>query len=161
MKIRKVEKTDNRALAGLIKNVFEEYNAPKEGTVYSDPVTNRLYDLFEKEREKSVLWVAEDDGEIAGCCGVYPTEGLPAGCAELVKFYIADRARGKGLGKKFMELNIRSAIRFGYKELYLESLPAFSDAVAWYEKLGFRKLDNRLGNSGHPSCNIWMLKKLP
>ncbi len=158
MKIRKVKKEDNQTLADLIKEVFDEHNAPREGTVYSDPTTNRLYEYF--KREKAVLWIAENKKKIVGCCGVYPTEGLPAGYAELVKFYILNEARGQGLGKKLIELTIKSAKQFEYKYLYLESLPEFSNAVAWYEKLGFHKLDIRLGNSGHPSCNIWMLKEL-
>jgi len=158
MEIRKIKSTDNPAVATLIKTVFEEYNAPKEGTVYSDADTNRLYEFF--GIEKAELWVAETEGKIVGCCGVYPTEGLPEACAELVKFYIAKEARGKGLGKKLMEASIASALQFGYRELYLESLPEFSNAVSWYKKLGFKTLDARLGNSGHSSCNIWMLKRL-
>jgi len=158
MEIRQIKRTDNKAVATLIKSVFEEYNAPKEGTVYSDAATNSLYECF--RIEKAELWVAEDEGKILGCCGVYPTEGLPEGCAELVKFYISKEARGKGLGKKLMEASLASALQFGYRELYLESLPEFSNAVSWYKKLGFKSLDERLGNSGHSSCNIWMLKKL-
>ena len=34
---RQVEKRDNSLLAGIIRKVFEEYGAPREGTVYSDP----------------------------------------------------------------------------------------------------------------------------
>ncbi|MDR6300941.1 GNAT family N-acetyltransferase [Mesonia maritima] len=158
MEIRKIKSTDNPAVTTLIKTVFEEYNAPKEGTVYSDADTNRLYEFF--GIEKAELWVAETEGKIVGSCGVYPTEGLPEACAELVKFYIAKEARGKGLGKKLMEASIASALQFGYRELYLESLPEFSNAVSWYKKLGFKTLDARLGNSGHSSCNIWMLKPL-
>ncbi len=87
MIIREVEQSDNKYLATLIKNVFEEYNASKEGTVYSDPATDYLFELFQKQ--KSVLWVAEVEGKIVGCCGVYPTEGLPEQCAELAKFYLS------------------------------------------------------------------------
>ncbi|MAN25710.1 GNAT family N-acetyltransferase [Mesonia sp.] len=158
MEIRQIKRTDNKTVATLIKSVFEEYNAPKEGTVYSDAATNSLYECFRIENAE--LWVAEDEGKIVGCCGVYPTEGLPEGCAELVKFYISKEARGKGLGKKLMEASLASALQFGYRELYLESLPEFSNAVSWYKKLGFKSLDERLGNSGHSSCNIWMLKTL-
>ncbi|MBC9797258.1 GNAT family N-acetyltransferase [Sinomicrobium weinanense] len=158
MEIRKVKKSDNQLLADIIKNVFEEHHAPREGTVYSDPTTDNLYGLFKKE--KSVLWVAEENGKILGCCGIYPTEGLPGNCAELVKFYLTSGARGKGTGSKLMERNIQSAIGFGYSQLYLESLPQFSNAVKWYEKLGFQKLETPLGNSGHITCNIWMIKKL-
>lgn len=156
--IRQVRKEDNAALAGIIKEVFEEHDAPRIGTVYSDPRTNNLFELF--QTSKSVLWVAETDNVITGCCGIYPTEGLPEYYAELVKFYLSQKARGKGIGKELMERSIRSAIEFGYKKLYLESLSQFLKAVHIYEKQGFQRLDRPLGYSGHSTCNIWMIKDL-
>jgi putative acetyltransferase len=156
--IRKVRKEDNSALAKVIREVFEEHDAPRIGTVYSDPTTDNLYELFRTSR--SVLWVAETESAIIGCCGIYPTEGLPENYAELVKFYLSQNARGKGTGKELMDLSIRSAIEFGYKKLYLESLFQFSKAVRIYEKQGFKKLSLPLGKSGHSNCDIWMEKKL-
>ena len=158
MQIRKVEQTDNEQLAKIIRQAFIEYNAPQHGTVYSDPTTDDLYTLF--QTEGAVLWVAILDGKIAGCCGVYPTAGLPEHYAELVKFYLAASARGKGVGKALMQKSITSAIALGYSTLYLESLPQFANAVSIYEKQGFETLDHPLGESGHTSCNIWMIKKL-
>ena len=108
MKIRKAEKSDNNELAHLIREVFEEHDAPRVGTVFSDPTTDNLYELF--SNKKSVLWVVEEDNELLGCCGVYPTDGLPKGCAELVKFYLMPKARGRKIGTKLMEQNIESAI---------------------------------------------------
>lgn len=70
----------------MIRGVFDEYNAIKEGTVYTDPTTDRLFEFF--LTAKFILYVAEVNGEIHGCCGVYPTVGLPEGCVELVKFYV-------------------------------------------------------------------------
>jgi len=158
MQIRKVNKEDNVCLARMIRKIFDEHNAPQKGTVYSDPTTDNLYELFQVE--KCVLWVVEIDNEIVGCCGIYPTEGLPKYCAELVKLYLSANSRGKGIGKTLMEKSIESARELGYSELYLESFPAFSNAVSIYERQGFLKLDKPLGKSGHTSCNIWMLKKL-
>lgn len=158
MLIRKVNKGDNLHIAKVIRQVFVEHDAPQQGTVYSDPTTDSLFELF--QAEKSLLWVAIIDNEIVGCCGIYPTLGLPKNCAELVKFYLTAKSRGKGIGKTLMEKSIESARKFGYSELYLESLPVFSKAVSIYEKQGFLKLEKPLGQSGHTSCNIWMLKKL-
>jgi len=158
MKIRQVKESDNPHLSKMIKKVFEEHDAPKNGTVYSDPTTDHLYESF--QIEKSVLWVAENNNKILGCCGVYPTTGLPEQCVELVKFYLPKESRGKGIGKILMEKSIDWAGKFGYSELYIESLPQFSKAVNMYQKQGFIKLNNPLGASGHTSCNIWMLKKL-
>ena len=142
----------------MIRKVFREHDAPELGTVFSDPTTDDLFGLFRNSR--STLWVAEVDGVAVGCCGIYPTEGLGINCVELVKYYLAESARGKGTGKQLMEQCIDSARELGYKKLYLESMPHFSKAVRIYEKLGFRKLNKPLGNSGHTSCTIWMLLEL-
>lgn len=155
---REAEKDDNPFLASIIGEAFIEHDAPKHGTVYSDPATDDLYELF--RAPGSILWVALIGKSVAGSCGIYPTQGLEDGCAELVKFYLADTARGKGIGKKLLNKCIESANDLGYKYLYLESLPQFSKAVHIYEQNGFCRLNKPMGISGHTACNIWMQKKL-
>lgn len=156
--IRKIEEKDNLSLAKMIREVFDEHNAPRTGTVYSDPTTDNLYTLF--KTPKSILWVAEVENEVVGCCGVYPTEGLEEGYAELVKYYLSNKSRGLGIGRDLMQKSVDSAKEFGYMQLYLESFPQFAKAVGIYEKQGFVRIDHPLGSSGHTSCNIWMVKDL-
>jgi putative acetyltransferase len=155
---RALEKRDNALLADLIRKVFREFKIDKPGTVYTDPSTDDLYQLF--QTPGSAYVVAEQDGEIIGGCGVYPTEALPKGCAELVKFYLAAEARGQGVGFQLLQRNIALAKELGYQHLYLESFPELAKAVSIYERVGFTSLDHALGNSGHFACNIWMLKEL-
>ena len=155
IKIRKIEQSDNKDLATLIRVIFREFKIDKPGTVYTDPTTDHLYEVF--KQEGSDYWLAEEDGVILGGCGIYPTDGLPDGCVEVVKFYLSADARGKGIGKILMQKSIESAQHYGYNEVYLESFPELSTAIGMYEKAGFKKLDHALGNSGHFACNIWML----
>jgi len=155
---RLIQKQDNIQLAKLIRQVFIEFDVPKVGTVFSDPTTDDLYGLFNRLDAK--LWVADEDTKILGCCGIYPTDGLPEHCAELVKYYLSPDARGKGVGKELMQLSLDSAVQLGYKSIYLESFPHFGTAVSIYKKMGFDKLDKPLGNSGHEACSLWMLKEL-
>ena len=135
LRIRVAEPEDNLPLAKMIREVFTEHDAPRIGTVFSDPTTDNLYELF--KADKSILWVAETDKEILGCCGIYPTAGLDNDTAELVKFYLPASSRGKGIGKELMQKRILSAREFGHKKLYIESLPQFSKAVSMYVKQGF------------------------
>jgi len=158
MLIREIKESDNAALATMIREIFIEHGAPTAGTVYSDPTTDNLFELF--KQPKSVLWVAETEDGIAGCSGIFPTEGLPEHCAELVKVYVSQQARGTGIGKILMQKSIASAVELGYTQLYLESISAFSKAVSIYEKLGFYNLEQPYINSVHNGCNIWMLKDL-
>lgn len=156
--IRPIEERDNKELAEIIRTVFREFKVDRPGTVYTDPTTDNLYQLF--QHRDSCYWVAEENGRLLGGCGVYPTEGLPEGCAELVKFYLSAAARGKGTGNQLLQKSFASAAALGYKQLYLESFPELAKAVSMYKKAGFRDIPQALGNSGHYACNIWMLKDL-
>jgi putative acetyltransferase len=156
--LRNISQTDNKELAELIRTVFREFKIDRPGTVYFDPTTDDLYSLF--QTYGSVYWIAEDDGKMAGGCGVFPTPGLPPGCAELVKLYLLSDQRGRGTGKLLLEKSIESAKKLGYSQLYLESLPELGKAIGLYEKSGFRFIPAPMGNSGHFGCDIWMIKDL-
>jgi len=155
---RPIEEKDNKEIANLIRAVFLEFNIHRPGTVYFDPTTDNLFKLF--SIPGSEYWIAEENNIIIGGCGVYPTPGLPEGCAELVKFYLSASQRGKGIGRQLMVKTFDSAKKFGYGKLYLESLPELNRAINLYEKAGFKFIQGPMGNSGHFGCNIWMLKDL-
>ncbi|MDX5437934.1 MAG: GNAT family N-acetyltransferase, partial [Pontibacter sp.] len=73
MHIRPIQPSDNQLLATLIRQVFREFKIDRPGTVYTDPSTDALYELF--QNPTSAYFVAEENGQIIGGCGVYPTEG--------------------------------------------------------------------------------------
>lgn len=156
--LRNIEERDNKEIAEVIRSVFREFKIDRPGTVYFDSATDDLYSLFKKPG--SVYWVAEENGKIIGGCGLYTTPGLPEDCAELVKLYLLQGERGKGIGRMLMEKTFESARDFGYRQLYLESMPELSKAIGIYEKAGFHFIPQRMGNSGHFNCDIWMLKEL-
>lgn len=155
---RLLEQKDNKEIADLIRSVFREFGIARPGTVYFDPTTDDLFRLF--SIPGAVYHIADDNGKIAGGCGIYPTPGLPEGCAELVKLYLLSDYRGKGTGWQLIEKAFESARELGYKQLYLESLPELSKAISLYEKTGFRHIPQALGCSGHFGCDIWMVKDL-
>ena len=101
IRYRHLVKEDNKSIAELIRSVFREFGIARPGTVYFDPTTDDLFALF--STPGSEYWVAEDNGKIIGGCGVYPTPGLPDGCAELQKLYLLASYRGKGTGRALME----------------------------------------------------------
>ena len=156
--IRPIEPQDNAAIAKIIRTALTEFGANKAGTVYFDPTTDALFELF--RTPGSNYYVATHNQTILGGCGIFPTENLPAGTCELVKLYVQQSARGTGTGKKLMEKSMEWAKSNGYSQVYLESMPELSKAVSIYAKQGFAKLCNPLGNSGHDGCDIWMIKNL-
>jgi len=156
--MRLIQKEDNAVIAKIIRSVLTEFNANKPGTVYYDPTTDDMFALFSEEF--SEYWILELDGKIVGGSGVYPTEGLPNGCCELVKLYLLPEARGKGYGKMLIEKCFESAASFGFEQMYLETMPELSMARGLYEQCGFTYLDGPMGNSGHFGCDLWMVKVL-
>ena len=154
MKYRLIQPADNAEIARVIRGALEEFGVNQPGTVYTDPATDDLYALFRDE--KSAYWIAEENGSIFGGCGIYPTTGLPNGYGELVKLYLRKEVRGRGIGQELMLKSIDSAREMGYTYLYLESLPELNQAVELYKKVGFKLLPNRLGESGHFACDLWM-----
>ena len=156
--IRQIEPKDNKALALVIRTALAEFGANKPGTVYFDPTTDHLYELFQVPG--AVYFIAEKADTLLGGGGIFPTQGLPNKTCELVKLYLDANARGTGLGKQLLLKAMDWAKQNGYEQVYLESMPELSKAVSIYENVGFVRIHQPLGNSGHDGCDIWMTKKL-
>ena len=156
--IRNIQPFDNPELAVIVRNTLTEFDANVPGTVFFDPTTDALFELF--QTPKSAYFVAEAEGKLLGGGGIYPTEGLPDGTCELVKMYLLSEARGIGLGRTLIERCLETARENGFQQVYLETLPELNLAVKVYEKFGFEYLSAPLGNPKHFGCGLWMLKKL-
>lgn len=156
--IRPIQVTDNAEIARIIKSVLTEFGANKPGTVFTDPTTDQLFELF--QTPNSSYFIALENDKIIGGCGIFPTKGLPAGCVELVKLYISTAWRGKGIGYQLMEKCIAHAQALNFKEIYLETLPELHIAVGLYENMGFQYLEQPYGDSGHFACDLWLSKKI-
>jgi len=82
------------------------------------------------------LLLARDvEGEPVGCIGLRPI--LPAGCCEMKRLYVAPGGRGRGLGGALIAAILREAIRIGYREVRLDTLPSMTAAIALYRAAGF------------------------
>ncbi|HEX7902850.1 MAG TPA: GNAT family N-acetyltransferase [Chitinophagaceae bacterium] len=156
--IRRIQPSDNPIIASIIRATLKEFGANHPGTVYYDPTTDALFELFQKER--STYNIAELDGEIVGGGGIYPTDGLSPDTCELVKMYLLPKARGIGLGKQMIEKCLQQAKENGFSKIYLETMNELKPALKVYERMGFVYLDGPMGNSGHFGCPLWMLRSL-
>lgn len=158
IQIRNIEPSDNPQLAVIVRDTLTEFGANVPGTVYFDPSTDALFELFQTPH--SAYFIAEINGKIVGGAGIYPTEGLPPATCELVKMYLLPEARGLGLGGMLIQRCLETALGEGFRHIYLESLPELKQALSVYEKFGFEYLSATLGNSKHFGCGLWMLKNL-
>lgn len=158
MTIRKIQKKDNQQIAIVIRQVLIELNVPKVGTAYADPQLDFMFETYDEP--KSAYFVIENEGEILGGAGIKQLENEEKNICELQKMYILSEARNLGLGANLIENCLQSGLAFKFESCYLETMPYMEAAQKLYKKVGFEYISSPLGNTGHTSCPVWMLKKL-
>lgn len=131
-------------------------DVPKVGTAYSDTSLEDMYQTYQKP--KSVFYVIALNDSIVACGGIAPLQHFSGNLCELQKMYVAAVHRGKGWGKRMIRACMDSAQGFDYKGCYLETLPAMKAAQQLYLKMGFKYLQEPLGETGHMACTVRMLK---
>ena len=156
--IRKIEPKDNLKIASVIRNIFEELDAPKVGTAYADPHLNTLYEVYQAKNE--IYFIVEEDGIILGGCGIGNLMDAEFKICELQKMYLAKEARGKGIAKELMQKCLEFAKQAGYDKCYIETLPFMKDAQKLYVKSGFTYINAPMGSTGHNACDVFMIKDL-
>jgi putative acetyltransferase len=145
--IREIQQNDNQQIAKVIREVLIEMGVPKVGTAYEDAALDMMFETY--KNNSSTYYVVTKADKIIGGAGIAQLKNSTENICELQKMYFSSEARGKGLGSQI-----------GYEKCYLETLPYMNDARKLYEKVGFQSLDRPLGDTGHYSCNMWMIKTL-
>src|SRR5688500_15467473 len=72
---------------------------------------------------------------LVGTVGLYPTGD---GTVELRKMYLHKELRRQGYGRKMLEHALAEAKRMGFRRVTLETASVLKEAVALYQRYGFR-----------------------
>ncbi|MHC4943458.1 MAG: bifunctional helix-turn-helix transcriptional regulator/GNAT family N-acetyltransferase [Planctomycetota bacterium] len=91
-------------------------------------------------RKGGAILFALRDGETVGTCALVK---LGEKDYELTKMAVAPHAQGRGIGTMLARAVIERARDLGAKALYLETSPKLKPAILLYEKLGFKKINDR------------------
>lgn len=158
MKIRHILPEDNQAIKEIIQSSILEHGAPKIGTAYSDDATQAMYQQYQKPRRS--YYVIEVNGIVLGGAGVAPLDNYDGNVCELQKMYFRPEARGKGFGKQLMLHCLHRAKELKFDRIYLETMNNMYDAQGLYQRVGFKLLEAPLGDTGHFSCPVQMIKEL-
>ena len=116
-----------------------------------------MFETYDKKR--SIYYVVENDGKIYGGAGISHLNEADYDICELQKMYFLSVIRGKGLGDQIIEKCLSFALDNKFKYCYIETLPYMKAAQALPQE-GFNYIDGPIGNTGHTSCNVWLIKKL-
>lgn len=154
--IRPLTPLDNASVAAVVRRVSGEYGLTADkGYGVADPTLDSMSEVY--QGDGSSYWVVEHNNRILGGGGIAPLSGEDSIC-ELQKMYFLPELRGRGLARKLAVKALTFARVQGYKGCYLETTANLTEAIALYESLGFVRISNAMGNTGHDACEVRMLK---
>jgi putative acetyltransferase len=156
--IRPIQQKDNPQIARVIRDVLIEFGVPKVGTAFADKSLDSMFENYNSERR--AYFVVEENDSVLGGAGISPMDNFEGNVCELQKMYFSPLARGRGIGSEMMAICLSRARELGFEQCYLETMPYMEDARKLYYKNGFENLDKPMGDTGHYSCNVWMIKNL-
>ena len=156
--IRPIEPRDDLRVGEIIRFCLNEYNAPKEGCALIDPDLDCFSTVYNSPG--NAYWVAEDEetGQVVAGAGIGAMEGIPGVC-ELRKMYCMPPHRRRGLATRLLNQALRYAKDY-YERCYLETFSNMVEAQRFYEKNGFVRTYEHLGETGHYLCDVWYIKDL-
>lgn len=156
--IREINQNDNAEVVQVICEILEDLGVPKTGTAFADKALYHMYENYDVPL--AAYFVIEDKGRIIGCSGVAQLDNFAGNICELQKMYLIKEARGRRLGEKMITVCLERAKTYGFEKCYLETMPYMEAAQKLYLKNGFEYIDAPIGDTGHYSCQVWMLKEL-
>lgn len=159
MRLRKIEESDNRIIAGIIRSNLKAVGLDIPGTAYYDESLDNLSKYYLSDQKHRFYYIAtNDDGSVIGGVGIAEI-GLFDDCAELQKLYLSDEVKGNGFSRLMMKSAENKALELGYKRIYLETHTVLEAAISLYEKLGYKSIEKPAGIV-HSAMNRFYLKEL-
>lgn len=156
--LRRIQQSDNPQVAKLIRGVMTEFGAVGEGYSIMDPEVDHMYEAY--STDNTAFFVIEKDGKILGGGGVGPLQGGDPQTCELKKMYFYPELRGLGFGKTLVQKCLQAARELGYTGCYLETIERMWQANLLYQRMGFKELKEKMGNTGHCACELKYFRKI-
>ena len=124
-----------------VERIWAEGIATGHATFETETPT---WDEFDAARLPEHRLVAEDDGEVVGWAALSPVSRRPCyeGVAEH-SVYVAESARGRGVGRLLLETLLSSAEKAGIWTIQTSIFPENAASLALHQRVGFRVVGRR------------------
>jgi DNA-binding MarR family transcriptional regulator/predicted N-acetyltransferase YhbS len=119
-----------------------------------DATAARAADAASVSYGATVFVVASSDGLPVGCGGV---QQLTATAGEIKRMWVHPGWRGAGLGSRLLRHLETVAVEHGYQTIRLDTNGTLTDAIALYERAGYRRIARYNDN---PYAQVWLEKSL-
>ena len=146
--IRLAGPDDAAAVAAFAERSFRETFGPDNRPDDMEAYCAATYALARQRRELAapdrVTLLAEMEGLLAGY--VQLRDGLAPSCVsgadpiEILRFYVDSRWHGRGIARSLMAETLARARAMGRRTIYLAVWERNARAIAFYRKVGFRKV---------------------
>jgi len=133
-----MKESDNAALAEVIKTCLEEQGNNKAGTIYADPLLYKMFSGY--QTSDSVYYIAVENGELLGGSGIARIPNQDKNQCELQRMFLSKEAI--------------------YDLVYIETFANMHEAIKLYERSGFEYINGAIGDTGHFSCDKFLVKKI-
>jgi DNA-binding MarR family transcriptional regulator/ribosomal protein S18 acetylase RimI-like enzyme len=119
-----------------------------------DPGDASSTDLEGMRPPDGAFLVARVEGAVIGCGGL---QRHARTVGEVKRMWVDPAWRGCGLGVRLLAALEDAARQLGYREVYLDTNAALTEAIAMYDGAGYRRIDRYNDN---PYAQAWFAKRL-
>ena len=138
--IRRILPKDNKALAEIIRYNLKNHGLDIPGTVYFDAELDRLSEFYSNSVTRGYFVLVDGNDNVIGGIGFAEFPCI-RNCAELQKLYLAESAKGVGLGYVLISFVEEKMAEAGFGSSYLETHENLKVAIHIYEKSGYVRIE--------------------
>ena len=135
--IRPATNDDIPAIKDLVFSVLREYDLQPDEAGKDQDLGN-IDDHYYKGNGYFGVVVKENTNDIIGTFGLHRANPHTL---ELRKMYLLKDSRGQGIGKAMLRTAIAIAIEKNCKKIVLETISPLKEAIALYQKYGFKEIE--------------------
>lgn len=131
----------------------------RDGTTYSflpGAPDDELRDYFLPPPGAAPAWafVACADAEVLGCYVLRPNRAGRGGHVANASYAVAERARGRGVGRQMGLHSLEEARRRGFRAMQFNFVVSTNPALELWKRLGFRVVGTLPGAFDHPTLGF-------